>query len=71
MGRKRPSQLPIYFDEVYHSYVEDTKDGGRKYLWQTQPDRMFYAKTRLGIPSVVEQDFGKVLSGELLQKKTA
>jgi hypothetical protein len=47
---KLPGLLPIWFEEVYRAYVEDSKEG-RKYLMQTQASRKYRARSQIkGLP---------------------
>lgn len=54
MDGKFAQKLPIYFDEVYRSYVEE-KGGIRTYLAQTQPDALFkFNRSQIpGLPPVI------------------
>lgn len=44
---KMKEKLPILFDEVYRLVAKETSKGTERLL-QTQPERMYMAKTRLG-----------------------
>lgn len=49
-------ELPIYFEEVYHTYV---KDG--KYMAQTQADFRFMCRTQRGLPKEIELNYNNLL----------
>lgn len=44
---KAKIRIPLLFDEMYYMRVEDTKDGGTKWLMQTKPSTLFKASSRL------------------------
>ena len=48
--------LPIYFEEVYRSYV---KDG--KYMAQTQSDFRFKCRTQRGLPKDIAFEYGSLV----------
>ena len=55
---KLADALPGIFDEVYHASTElvTSRDGKRstRYLWQTRADRIYTAKSRLGMLGLTE-----------------
>jgi len=55
-------RLPLMFDECYRT---QTRKQGKetKWLWQTQADATYVAKSRLSIENLTEQDF-QTLKGE-------
>ena len=53
--------LPRLFGEIWHAYVEGTKDV--RYMWRTRKHAQITdARTSLNLPDELEQDFGKVFS---------
>ena len=61
-GKQLPNYLPIVFNEVYRSFVEDGK-----YKLQTQSDASFNCRSELGLPRVVESSY-EVLAKASLSK---
>lgn len=53
---KISSLLPIYFEEVYMSYVEGEGDK-RRYRAQTQADRKFNCRSQRGLPPVIDLSY--------------
>lgn len=54
--------IPRYFDEIWHATVKGRGDQ-REYLWETAPTGKYIARSRLGLDSVVPQNFESVLKG--------
>ncbi len=50
------ADLPIYFEEVYRTYV---KDG--KYLAQTQADFKYMCRTQRGLPKEIELSYERII----------
>lgn len=57
MAGKLAKELPIYFSEVWRSFV---KDG--KYYAQTKTDSKFVCRTQMGLPQEVELNYEKILN---------
>jgi len=49
-------ELPIYFEEVYRTYVESGK-----YYAQTQADKRFKCRTQRGLPAKIELNYREII----------
>lgn len=59
-GKNLPSKIPLWFDEVYHSEVQQ-KGADFSYIWRTRATARYTAKTRLGfLPTEMEANYDLV-----------
>ncbi len=59
-GRKIPSEICVYFDEVYRLNVEE-KGGDQTYTMRTAAGSMYTAKSRLGLDPLMEPSYDAIL----------
>lgn len=59
---KLANELPIYFDEVYKTVIEEDKRGALTYMAQTKADKQFNCRSQIaGLNGLIPLDFNELL----------
>ncbi len=59
-GKKIPSEICVYFDEVYRLNVEE-KGGEQEYTMRTAAGSMYTAKSRLGLDPLMDPTYDAIM----------